>query len=240
MQTHQSPVWPDRIGIPLGLVDAVQDGQGTARTLCVLGAGNCNDLDLPELLERFESIALVDVDTDAVSAGLDRQRVARTAKIAVVGADLLQALPPLPSYDVVLSSCVLSQLLEESERQGASREALLALRRKHCVDAAEITSPGGTFFLITDFVADATVPELMQVPEYRLAELVERLASERNFFHCLNPFAVEKFLATEPALRDGGELCGRRRLWRWNMGEVAYLVAAWRWRRRGNILETST
>jgi len=215
------------------LADANESGRAS-QTLCVLGAGNCNDLDLRLLAERFDSIALVDIDTDAVRAALERQGVHSTAKIAVIGADLLGPRPPLPKYDVVLSSCVLSQLIAESERQGASPEEQLALRRKHCVDATELTSPGGTFLLVTDFVADATVPELMQLPDYRLAELVQRLAGERNFFNCLNPIAVEAFLASDPALRAAGQLLGRRRLWRWDMGEVAYLVAGWRWQRRSS------
>jgi hypothetical protein len=199
-----------------------------ARTLCVMGAGNCNDLDLQELSETFDSIALLDIDTDAVSAGMFRQGITRSAKIAVIEADLLGTMPELSPYDVVLSSCVLSQLIGEAVRQSASPEALLAVRRKHCLDALRLTSLEGAFLLVTDFVAEATVPELMGVADYRLAELVQRLAQQGNFFHCLNPFAVEAFLTRDPAFRDNGQLRGRRQFWRWNMGESAYLVAAWR------------
>ena len=40
----------------------VADGLGGGGRLCVLGAGNCNDLDLPALAEAFDEIHLVDLD----------------------------------------------------------------------------------------------------------------------------------------------------------------------------------
>jgi len=43
-------------------------------TLCILGAGNSNDLDLHRLLRRFDQIALVDVDSAALMRGVARQR----------------------------------------------------------------------------------------------------------------------------------------------------------------------
>ena len=42
-------------------------------TLCVLGAGNINDLRLAELLPRFSEIRLVDFDRHAVEGGIARQ-----------------------------------------------------------------------------------------------------------------------------------------------------------------------
>ena len=42
-------------------------------TLCVLGAGNVNDLSLAELLPLFAEIRLVDFDQQAVEAGIARQ-----------------------------------------------------------------------------------------------------------------------------------------------------------------------
>jgi hypothetical protein len=41
--------------------------------LCVLGAGNCNDLDLAALLRKGREIHLVDLDADALSEGVARQ-----------------------------------------------------------------------------------------------------------------------------------------------------------------------
>jgi hypothetical protein len=41
--------------------------------LLVLGAGNCNDLDLPTLLRTFSEVHLLDVDLEAMTLGVQRQ-----------------------------------------------------------------------------------------------------------------------------------------------------------------------
>ena len=50
-------------------------------TLCVLGAGNANDLALAELLETFAAIELVDVDAEALAAGAAAQGLARDGRV---------------------------------------------------------------------------------------------------------------------------------------------------------------
>ena len=45
---------------------------GTGR-LSVLGAGNCNDVDLPVLLQTFREVHLVDLDSQALQFGVERQ-----------------------------------------------------------------------------------------------------------------------------------------------------------------------
>ncbi len=49
--------------------------------LCVLGAGNCNDLDLRRLVGRFEEVHLVDIDADALARAVRRQEVADLSSI---------------------------------------------------------------------------------------------------------------------------------------------------------------
>jgi hypothetical protein len=46
---------------------------GAPATLCVLGAGNCLDLDLARLAERFSEVHLVDVDRAALDGAFARQ-----------------------------------------------------------------------------------------------------------------------------------------------------------------------
>jgi len=46
---------------------------GVSATLCVLGAGNCLDLDLAQLTERFTAVHLVDIDRAALEGALARQ-----------------------------------------------------------------------------------------------------------------------------------------------------------------------
>lgn len=53
--------------------------------LCVLGAGNGNDLDLPRLLEAHREVHLVDLDSDALSLGAGRQGVAGRPSLSLHG-----------------------------------------------------------------------------------------------------------------------------------------------------------
>ncbi|HQU46173.1 MAG: hypothetical protein B7Z73_18805, partial [Planctomycetia bacterium 21-64-5] len=46
---------------------------GTPGRLCLLGAGNANDLDLPRLLAAYGEVHLVDLDTEALQRGVARQ-----------------------------------------------------------------------------------------------------------------------------------------------------------------------
>ena len=43
--------------------------------LCILGAGNCNDLDLPAILQIHREVHLVDIDSEALGQGVARQGV---------------------------------------------------------------------------------------------------------------------------------------------------------------------
>src|SRR6478735_2010269 len=120
------------------LMDELPQSSGD---LCVLGAGNCADIDLEYLAQRFREIALVDLDGDAIERSRDRQPKAVRERIVLHGdRDLSGILPHLdewaerfPSdaelqqtslraahgllqsigkaFDVTLSTCVLSQLV---------------------------------------------------------------------------------------------------------------------------------
>lgn len=112
------------------------DGQ-----LCALGAGNCNDLELPRLLDAFDEIHLIDIDPAALKAAADRQAVAGHAGLRLHAPIDLTGIAEIVSgwkgrkptvaevhdaarasdaatgpeiggpFDAVLSSCVLSQLV---------------------------------------------------------------------------------------------------------------------------------
>lgn len=49
--------------------------------LCLLGAGNCNDLDLAELAAAYGEVHLVDIDGDALARGVSRQLTAPEADL---------------------------------------------------------------------------------------------------------------------------------------------------------------
>lgn len=109
--------------------------------LCVLGAGNCNDVDLNELARAFERVHLVDIDGAALNDAMRRQGVVGSGRIHLHGgvdltgiADVFSAweknkpgadevddaarrvaaatVPAVGGpFDVVLSPCLLSQLV---------------------------------------------------------------------------------------------------------------------------------
>ena len=111
-------------------------------SLCVLGAGNCNDVDFQQLVAAYSQIDLVDIDGEAIANGVARQGVSAGEAIHchatdVTGvANLLSAWEPdaeasaadvdacmerarqatLPfedrQFSTVASVCLLSQLLE--------------------------------------------------------------------------------------------------------------------------------
>ena len=67
--------------------------------LCVLGAGNCNDVDLAQLTEHFAQVHLVDLDGEALAEGAARQHVAGHPKITLHGdVDLTGVLPVLTPW----------------------------------------------------------------------------------------------------------------------------------------------
>lgn len=128
---------------------------------CILGAGNLNDLDVRTLARRAGTIRLVDLDRDAVSAGLVRQgvppaRVVVDAPVDVTGA--LDLLPPpgasaqgalarvsegvqrhrldVPpgGHDVVVSACLLTQVFQSVVASGlddAETVEAIVLLRDH-------------------------------------------------------------------------------------------------------------
>jgi hypothetical protein len=110
--------------------------------LCLLGAGNANDLDLSALAARFDEVHLVDIDPSALARAARRQSAAVSPKLhchapvdlsglyhqidrgprllsgdAMVVAGTTELIRQLPSeLDVVVSCCVLSQMSWALER----------------------------------------------------------------------------------------------------------------------------
>lgn len=125
----------------LVLPDLAAAEAAPSRRMCVLGAGNCNDVDLPELTERFAEVHLVDIDAAALRAAADRQSVDRRDRLRLHGGVDLTGVaevfprwerrpPPADEvsdaagrvvrsvvpdvggpFDLVLSPCLLSQLV---------------------------------------------------------------------------------------------------------------------------------
>ena len=83
--------------------------------LCVLGAGNANDLDLTALLSTHREVHLVDIDSKALSGGAERQGVASHPRLRLHG-----------GVDVTAALGVLSDRTPMSELVRADFEAMAA------------------------------------------------------------------------------------------------------------------
>ena len=123
---------------PETLAGVAPDGRPT---LALLGAGNCNDVDLPALAGRCAAVHLVDLDGEALQRARDRQPDEVAARLALhPGVDLSGGLDRLPAarsgarpidpaalaaaalarlradlpsdLDVVVSACLLSQITQ--------------------------------------------------------------------------------------------------------------------------------
>ena len=82
-------------------------------TLCILGAGNCNDLDLRRLNQSFERIDLVDIDGEALERGIQSQGLTPSKDLRLIG-----------DCDV---TGVWDELANQSEHDSISDERLEAL-----------------------------------------------------------------------------------------------------------------
>lgn len=221
--------------------------------LCALGAGNCNDIDLKQLSSTFAEIHLVDWDSAALSAGVERQG-ADPAIVRVYGdidlsgvsripavrdtdeearvAFLSQYRPPFAEngFDVVASLCLLSQLFEPLlERGEDSAQALLAiqaLRLNHLDEMLRRTRPGGWALLVTDVVSSESAPELPSIADDQLAECLRRWIERKNFFTGLNPAVLQAEWTRHPRLASRIDQFVWLNPWKWNLGPRWYAVIA--------------
>ena len=83
--------------------------------LCVLGAGNANDLDLTALLSAHREVHLVDLDSEALARGAERQGVAKHPRLRLHG-----------GVDVTATLGILSYATPMSDLGPADFDAMLA------------------------------------------------------------------------------------------------------------------
>lgn len=228
---------------------AAAEGGAGRPTLCVLGAGNCNDLELPRLAERFGEVHLVDIDRGAIELAATQQGVREWPGLRLHGpidltgiahvvsrwvnwtppqqerdlATELASTAPLPevgTFDVVLSPCLLSQLIYSVSRvlkmRSLTDDALVAaVRKRHLRMLAELLRPGGVGVMAIDLVAQETFPNLAKATAADLDELMPRLLQEGFYFKGIEPALVES------GLRDAGiTRIDFTRPWLWQFGRA--------------------
>jgi hypothetical protein len=103
-----------------------REGTGGGR-ICLLGAGNCNDLDLDRLAGAFAEVHLVDLDADALAEGVARQapreveRIVRHAPVDVTG--------------------LAARLAKWNDQRPSDDEALDCVRAAEAAPAPELPGP---------------------------------------------------------------------------------------------------
>jgi hypothetical protein len=242
--------------------------EARGETLAVLGAGNCNDLDLPALAARFREIHLVDLDEEAVRRARDRQppevasKLVLHAPVDLSGAfDRLAAFKTKPAtpaeqarlpresvekilaalpgrFDVVLSACMLSQLMHScyvalgiEHPQLQTMAAALALA--HLRSLSALVAPGGTGLLVTDTISSETyaLEELWgDQPPLALLDQIDRA---NRTLSGTAPSFLKKILRDDPEIAP---LVSAPRLlepWLWRFTEeMTFLVYALAFDRR--------
>lgn len=200
---------PHRARVTALVIDLVPAGG----RLCVLGAGNVNDLELPQVLVRAGAIELVDIDTEAVHGALRRQNLDGDDRVRVRGGDLSGLLgepPPAGAFDVVLSAGVLTQMLQSvvdaARDPETSVAATLQVRDRHLAELTRLTRPGGHAVLVTDTVPTSTAPQLRSVDPDQLEPAMAALVAGGNFFTGTNAYRIvavlEEAHAADVVLHD--------------------------------------
>lgn len=238
-----------------------------AGSLCVLGAGNCNDLCLRRLTEAFSEVHLVDLDDAALTQAIQRQGVADSSCLRLhPGLDLMGIAatlstwaqsPPHPAdvdaaiarartaavatlpgpFDVVLSSCLLSQLCgyaDDMLGRGHLRSPDLrrAIRDRHLRLMVDLLAPGGTGLLICDLVSSAAIRDLPALGRDELPGLVNKLTQRGDHFVGLSPMSIMGVLTGDPTIAPLIADARLIRPWLWKLGPLkTFLVYGVRFRR---------
>jgi hypothetical protein len=227
-----------------------------ARRICVLGAGNCSDVDLVRLAGAFEQIDLVDLDSEALARASERSPAHVRPKLTTHGGvdfsgmiDRLDAwgdsFPKTEelamhalsaahdivrqigaTFDVTLSTCVLSQLPIPFQRAWIMRESswanlIGAIRAVHLATLAGVTRPGGTGVLVFDALSSREVPEIASLDVDAVE--IDQEVSRRGWSLHPDPRALLREMQGLSSLVREPQLAGP---WLWNLGEATQLVYA--------------
>jgi hypothetical protein len=189
--------------------------------LCVLGAGNANDLDLAALAQKYTEIHLVDLDGEALQRALRRlpaefaarivvhdkidltgiiDRLDGWARAASSASTLTRAAAAAPTqvaaavpgrFDVVVSTCVLSQIAWTCF-VALGNGPLLVTATDSCAAAhldllATLTAPGCNCLLLTDTISGETFPLDELFDEGQGSALLTQLARKGALFSGTSP-----------------------------------------------------
>jgi hypothetical protein len=211
--------------------------------LALLGAGNCNDVDLAALVARHGEVHLLDLDDEALRRARDRQPRDVAARLVVhPPVDLsggMELLAPAAAtaafragasdrqdricaaagrtFDTVVSVCVLTQIAQSCRRG-------LGLDHPHVTDAADLllTAHLRALVLLTRPGGTAIlVTDTVSSETY----LLEELERTDNLLTGTQPRMLRRFFARDPVVAP--LIGGSPRLappWLWKLSEQVTLL----------------
>jgi hypothetical protein len=208
---------------------------------------------------------LLDLDREAVESGVNVAESLQTSRVQIVapvdlasplatttaaswsGADSIAqlcqrlvnplAVLPVAPADVVVSTCVLSQILSGltqsvTDKHPQFLSLIQAVRRGHLVRMLQLLKPGGRGILISDFVSSETTPGLPSIDDASLPKLLAQALATGNFFSGLHPGVMLQDLGTAPGVASSVDSPVMTAPWRWQMGPRTYAVYAITFRKK--------
>ncbi len=228
----------------------IRKAQGGARgRIAVLGAGNCNDLHLRELVSSFSEVHLFDLDRAAMDDAVARQCPNQASKIRLHGDLDLSGWSSRDAasqvqndrettrtdgnleFDLVVSTCLLSQLMETVDRlvpEGAAeRELMLQVRDRHLGLMSKMVAPGGSGLVVTDMSSSDSAPDVADCPQARASDLMGAVIRDGSCFTGLSPEAVARALDRAAAVNGRIQEQELTPPWLWQLDEASrFLVYA--------------
>jgi hypothetical protein len=237
-------------------------GTGKGR-ICIVGAGNGNDLDLPALLGAYREVHLIDIDSAALDFAAHSQGVANHPSLHVHGGidvtgvpfslcriwspctsitpRYLQGLADWPAdrlagtlpggFDVVASTCMISQLMETARHLlGDSHSSLKkverAIRIGHLRLLARMAAPTGSAILITEVTSSEFVPWLANVSKHDLPSLLSDVGQNGGYYRCTHPSDLAATVHSDHVLRTRSRGVVTATPWKWKLFNLCFLVSA--------------
>ena len=226
-----------------------------ADSLCVLGAGLCNDLELNQLARDFSKITLVDISADDLEHGLKQQQMHDSTALNLInecdvtGVDQLlreykdqpsvekfEAIvaaassyaPPIQKYDCVASTCILSQLLwHATDCVGEDHARFVELLQIVRQRHIEIMIEAVVPGGVGILVTDFV--SSVSLPELfdtnNLSETINEAIKNKNFLHGLNPGLVAKVFE-HPSIKPQLKSVRVSNPWRWALPDRIYACMA--------------
>lgn len=217
----------DEAAVRLHLFDLDELAIGSIRQRQPSANWSAIECHAPIDLSGLDAIATEMSATEMSATEMSSVRSATSASEQV--AERVRALSQQLDFDVVVSTCLLSQMIEGVVHElGGWRDDYLPLiqqlRREHLRLLSHCTRPGGTIIFITDFVSSDSCDQLHWIAPQGLPALVQQLIANRNFFTGLNPAVLARCWSSDAVTGPRVAQVQVTQPWLWNPGPRLYVV----------------